>query len=55
MVNKKKFREIIRAASRPLRQVSGKSGKKKVGSYSDKRTRQHSSGGTLGKRSDKSH
>lgn len=55
MVNKKKFKELIKLASRPMRQASGKSGKKKVGSYSGKRTRQYNSGDTSGKRSGKSH
>lgn len=38
-----------------MKQASGKSGKKKVGSYSGKQTRQHNSGDTLEKRSGKYH
>jgi hypothetical protein len=53
MIDEKKFKRIIKLASRPMKQASGKSVKKKAYDYSGKRTRQHSAVDTSGKRSGK--
>ena len=53
MVDKKKFKEIIKLASRPITQDSRKSDKKKAYDYSGKRTRQRNVADTSEKRNDK--
>ncbi len=55
MINKKKFKRIIKLASLPIKEASGKSGKKKAYNYSGKQTHQRNTGDTSGERNGKSH
>jgi hypothetical protein len=55
IISKSEFRSIIKLASRPIREVSEKLGKKKADDYSGKQTRQRNTGDTSGKRSGRSH
>ena len=54
MINKKKFKGIIKIASQPIKQDLKISGKKKDDNYSDKQTRLRKVAGTSGKHSAKS-
>lgn len=53
MITKRKFSELIKLASRPIKQVSGKLGKKKDVDYNGKQTRQHKTVDTSGKHNGK--
>ena len=55
MINKKKFKSIIKLASLTIKQDSRKVERKKADSYNDKRTHQRNAVNTLGKRSGKFH
>ena len=55
MINKKKFKEIIKLASQPIEQDLRKVGKEKADNYRDKQIHQRKVAGTSGKHSDKSH
>jgi len=54
VITKRKFSALIKLASQPIKQASGKSGMKKADNYNDKQTRQHKAVDTSGKRSDMS-
>ena len=54
-MNKKKFKKIIKIASLPVREASGKSGRKKADNYSGKQIHQRKAVDTSGKRSGKFH